>query len=167
MTTAARYTEVAVTLPVAGRFHYRVPGHLEARARVGARVLVRFGPRKVTGVVVREGAEPPLGVSPVDLAEVLDEEPALPRELVELCLWVADYYEAPPGEVMRAALPAGSGVAARGVIAMTEAGRAALAGQGAALPDRQRAFLGRLAAAEVPASGLSPPASSLRYSTMT
>jgi primosomal protein N' (replication factor Y) len=132
---AAQYTEVAVTLPVAGRFHYRVPAHLASRARVGARVLVRFGPRKVTGVVVREGVVPPEGVSPIDLTEVLDEEPALSRELVELCLWVAEYYEAPPGEVMRAALPAGSGVAARGVIAMTEAGRAACEGL---LPERLR-----------------------------
>jgi primosomal protein N' (replication factor Y) (superfamily II helicase) len=153
---AAQYAEVAVTLPVAGRFHYRVPPHLASRARVGARVLVRFGPRKVTGVVVREGAVPPEGVSPVDLTEVLDEEPALSRELVELCLWVAEYYEAPPGEVMRAALPAGSGVAARGVIAMTAAGRAACEGQGAALPAKQRALLARLAAEDLPAGGLRP-----------
>jgi primosomal protein N' (replication factor Y) len=156
VTAAVQYTEVAVTLPVAGRFHYRVPAHLASRARVGARVLVRFGPRKVTGVVVREGAVPPAGVSPVDLTEVLDEEPALSRELVDLCLWVAEYYEAPPGEVMRAALPAGSGVAARGVIAMTDAGRAAYGGQGAALPPRQRALLARLAGADLPAGGLRP-----------
>jgi len=156
VSAADSYTEVAVTLPVAGRFHYRVPAHLASRARVGARVLVRFGPRKVTGIVVREGAVPPDGVAPVDLTEVLDEEPALSRELVDLCLWVAEYYEAPPGEVMRAALPAGSGVAARGVIEMTEAGRAALEGQGGALPPKQRALLGRLAAEALPAGGLRP-----------
>ncbi|HLL20906.1 MAG TPA: hypothetical protein VK427_02195, partial [Kofleriaceae bacterium] len=116
MTATARYTEVAVTLPVAGRYHYRVPPHLAARTQVGARVLVRFGPRKVTGVVVRSDSPLPVGVNAVDLSEVLDDDvPALPPELVELCLWVADYYEAPPGEVMRAALPAGSGIAARAV----------------------------------------------------
>ena len=156
MSAAPQYAEVAVTLPVAGLFHYRVPAHLAARARVGARVLVRFGPRKVTGVVVREGGVPPEGVSPVDLSEVLDEEPALSRELVDLCLWIAEYYEAPPGEVMRAALPAGSGVVARGVIAMTEAGRAAYEGQGAALAPKQRALLGRLAAEDLPEGGLRP-----------
>ena len=53
-----RYTEVAVTLPVAGRFHYRVPAHLAARTQVGARVLVRFGPRKVTGVIVPTVGKP-------------------------------------------------------------------------------------------------------------
>ncbi|TMQ03140.1 MAG: primosomal protein N' [Deltaproteobacteria bacterium] len=154
---AARFAEVAVTLPVAGRFHYAVPPALAARAVVGARVLVRFGGRKVTGVVVRSDASPPAGVVPVALSEVLDDEPALSAELVELCAWIADYYEAPPGEVIRAALPAGSGVAARGVVALTAAGRAALDGEGAAMQPRQRALLARIAALGargLPAGGL-------------
>src|SRR5689334_16567943 len=140
MTAAGQFTEVAVTLPVAGRFHYRVPPHLAARARVGARVLVRFGTRKVTGVVVRADATPPADVSPVELRDVLDDEPALPAELVELCMWIADYYEAPPGEVVRAALPAGSGVSARVVIGLTDQGRGSVDGDGAALPTKQRAL---------------------------
>ena len=159
MTVAARYTEVAVTLPVAGRFHYRVPSHLAARTQVGARVLVRFGPRKVTGVVVRAESPLPAGINAVDLSEVLDDDvPALPPELVELCLWVADYYEAPPGEVLRAALPAGSGVAARTVYALTEAGRAAAAGTGSALPAKQRAVLSKIAhGGELPSAGIAKP----------
>src|SRR5690242_18889250 len=124
--------EVAVTLPVPGRYHYRVPSQLADRARIGARVLVPFGKQHVTGVVVREAVTAPDGVAPLSLGDVLDDVPALPAELVELCSWVADYYEAPPGEVMRAALPAGSGVAARRQLVLTDAGRAALDGQGAA-----------------------------------
>src|SRR5688500_9320717 len=92
----ARFAEVAVTLPVSGRVHYRVPAHLADRELVGARVLVRFGPRKVTGVVVRVDTAPPATVTPVALSELLDEVPSLSGELVELCLWIADYYEAPP-----------------------------------------------------------------------
>jgi primosomal protein N' (replication factor Y) (superfamily II helicase) len=152
-----RYAEVAVTLPVSGRFHYVVPDDLAARALVGARVLVRFGPRKVTGVVVRTDTPPPPGVTPVALSEVLDEVPSLSAELVELCSWIADYYEAPPGEVIRAALPAGSGVAARSVFVLTDAGRAVLDGQGAAMPARQRALVervGRLGPRGLPAAGL-------------
>src|SRR5579863_9264559 len=93
--------EVAVPVPVRGGFHYLVPDRLAARAQIGARVLVPFGKRKLTGVVVRAGGTAPDGVAPVELAEVLDDEPALPLPLVELCLWVADYYEAAPGEVIR------------------------------------------------------------------
>ena len=156
MTLASRYTEVAVTLPVAGRYHYRVPSHLAARTQVGARVLVRFGPRKVTGVVVRAESPLPDGIKAIDLSEVHDDDvPALPADLVELCLWVADYYEAPPGEVLRAALPAGSGIAARAVFALTEAGRAAADGVGSALPAKQRAMLAKLAQGDMPVAGQS------------
>src|SRR6476469_2363123 len=130
----AAVAEVAVTLPVPGRYHYLVPASLAGRARVGARVLVRFGNQKVTGVVVPAMTKPPVGIKLVELSEVLDEEPALSPELVDLCLWVADYYEAPPGEVMRAALPAGSGVAEKRLVSLTETGRTALAGDGSALP---------------------------------
>ncbi|MGN6104520.1 MAG: replication restart helicase PriA, partial [Kofleriaceae bacterium] len=151
----ARFTEVVVTLPVAGRYHYRVPPSLVGKVRLGARVLVVFGGRKVTGVVVREDVAPPEGVTPIDVSEVLDEEPALTPELVELCLWVADYYEAPPGEVMRAALPAGSGVAARVMLGLTDAGRAAYEGHGAALPPKQRAMLAKLAGGDLPSSAIS------------
>jgi primosomal protein N' (replication factor Y) len=152
-----RFVEVCVTLPVAGRYHYAVPPGLEARAVVGQRVLVRFGPRKVTGVIVGGDREPPAGVVPVMLSELLDEAPALSPELVELCLWIADYYEAFPGEVIRGALPAGSGVAARAAYALTDAGRQIAAGDGAAMPARPRALLDRLAklgARGLPVAGL-------------
>ncbi|MBA3499374.1 MAG: primosomal protein N', partial [Deltaproteobacteria bacterium] len=151
-----RYAEVAVTLPVAGRFHYRVPPELEARAQVGARVLVRFGPRQVTGVIVRADSPLPEGIKAIAISEVLDADvPALPPDLVELCLWVADYYEAPPGEVMKAALPAGSGIGARAVIGLTDAGREAAGETGSALPAKQRAMLAKLAQGPIAVAGQS------------
>jgi primosomal protein N' (replication factor Y) len=146
--------EVIVTLPVQGRYHYLVPPHLAGRARVGSRVLVRFGTRKVTGVVVKGTARPPEGVVLAELSEILDDEPSLPGDLLDLCLWVAEYYEAPAGEALKAALPAGSGVAARKVIALTEAGRAALAGEGSVIGPKQRAVLGKLADGPLPVAGM-------------
>ncbi len=155
-TGAEGIAEVAVTLPVPGRYHYLVPSSLADRARVGARVLVKFGKQKVTGVVVPNTSKTPVGVKLVPLSDVLDVEPALSPELVDLCLWVADYYEAPPGEVMRAALPAGSGVGAKRVWSLTEAGeRATSGGQGTALPPKQMVLLARLANAPMPAAGMS------------
>ena len=147
--------EVAVPVPVRGGFHYRVPHSMAARARMGARVFVQFGGKKLTGVIVREATTIPEGVSPVDLTEVLDDEPALTPELVELCLWIADYYEAPVGEVFRGALPAGSGVEAKRVLVLTDAGRAVAAGEGAALPGKQHELVGKLAAGPLAVAGLS------------
>ena len=146
--------EVIVTLPVAGRYHYVVPPHMAGRARVGSRVLVPFGTRKVTGVVVQGTSTPPEGKELASLAEVLDDEPSLPSELLDLCLWVAEYYEAPAGEALKAALPAGSGVAARNMVALTEAGRAAVSGEGEVVGPKQRAVLESLVGGARPVAQL-------------
>jgi primosomal protein N' (replication factor Y) len=157
---ATDLVEVAVLLPVPGTYHYRVAPDLRARARVGARVLVPFGPRKVSGVIVRTDAAPPPAAAAVKpIGELLDDdEPALPAELVALCAWIADYYEAPLGEVMRAALPAGTAVAGAAVVELTAAGKAALDGDGAVLPPRHRDLLARVARAARLAPGSLTPA---------
>ena len=125
--------EVAVALPVAGTYTYEVPEALASRVRPGVRVLVPFGGRRVTGVVARDAAPLAEGAAPrADLRavrEVLDDVPAVDPALLELCLWIADYYEAPPGEVLRAALPAGTQVAAKDEWQPTDAGAAALRGE--------------------------------------
>ena len=39
---------------------------------------------------------------------MIGSEPAIPAALVDLALWIADYYFTAPGEMLRALLPAGS-----------------------------------------------------------
>ncbi|MBI4508584.1 MAG: primosomal protein N' [Deltaproteobacteria bacterium] len=139
-----------------GTFHYAVPEHLGTEVQAGSRVLVPFGPRGVTGVVVRIHAEAPAHVGAIlPLRQVLDESPALDQSLIDLCLWVAEYYEAPPGEVLRAALPAGTGVLALRKVRLTQEGKAALRGEAphalslgarkllAALEDEERRVTGK------------------------
>jgi len=154
-TPAALHTvEVIVTLAAPGLYHYGVPARFRARARVGARVMVRFGGKSVMGVIARVGTPVPPEIKKLlDLTDVVDDEPALSAELVELCQWIAGYYEAPPGEVIKAALPAGSGIKAHRVLALTEAGEAALE---SALPPKPRALLGRLEAGPIASAGMSP-----------
>ena len=67
-----------------------------------------------TGFVVALIDETPLEASKIKpIRAVLDEdEPALTREIIELCRWGAEYYIAPLGEMLRVALPAN--MAARG-----------------------------------------------------
>jgi primosomal protein N' (replication factor Y) len=155
VTTAdPHYVEVVTTSAAPGPYHYRVPARL-AGIGVGARVLVPLRATKVTGVVVRDGVTPPAGIAIADVVEALDDDaPALTAELVELCGWIAEYYEAPLGEVVKAALPVGTSESARAVVALTDAGRAAIDGAGAALPPRQRAALAKLSGGPRPAAAL-------------
>src|SRR5690606_20706920 len=102
----------------------------------------------VTGVVVGEPAAtgaPDAALRPLEA--LLDAEPAVSRELVDLAVFVAGYYEAPLGAVLRAALPAGTRVSAGAAVRLTDAGRAALAGEGAMLGRRAREALAKIAAA--------------------
>jgi primosomal protein N' (replication factor Y) (superfamily II helicase) len=139
--------EVAVQLPVHGTFHYSVPGEGGGARLVGRRVLVPFGTRGVTGLVVAESDAAPEEVEVKDVEALLDAEPALSPELIDLCRWIAGYYEAPLGEVVRAALPAGTRVRTAARVELTEEGRRTLEGAGGALARSQREVLAALAEA--------------------
>jgi primosomal protein N' (replication factor Y) len=144
------WVEVAVGLPVMGTYTYAVPAALVDDALVGAQVLVPFGHRAVAGVIVDTHAERPGRTDPdaiKPITSVLATAPRLEPEIVELTRWVADYYEAPPGEVVRAALPVGSQVASATRLCLTEAGRTALAGSGPALSTAARRLLAQVGAA--------------------
>jgi len=144
--SAARIVEVAVQLPVYGTYTYRLPPLAGTVATVGTRVLVPFGNRGVSGVIVGDAAEIPAVGKLRDIDAVVDPEPLVPRDVVALCLWMAEYYEAPPGEVLKAALPVGAAVAGAQQVVLTDAGQRAARGEGGALPPKLRdlvAVLGR------------------------
>ena len=83
---------------------YRVPDTLHD-AGPGARVIVPLGRRTLTGVVIGEAGAPGGGVELRDVLEVLDRDPFLPPDVVQLTEWVADYYLAGPGAALAAAMP--------------------------------------------------------------
>lgn len=105
--------EVALSRPLLQTFRYRVPAPLVPVIRRGVRVRVPFGRDRLIGVVesigdARDTSESEAGRrSPREILEVLDPRPVLSRGLLELCRWVSEYYVAPIGLVIRAALPPG------------------------------------------------------------
>jgi len=145
------YAEVALPLRLAQTYTYRLPLALRPDARVGARLLVPFGRKLLTGYVValheELGADSGLADSEVrDAEEMLDAEPLLTPEVLEITRWISDYYAAPWGEALKAALPAGLNSAVEQYVTITPAGRDELA----KLPPRRavtpKAQLLRLAA---------------------
>ncbi len=96
--------DVALPVPIARAFTYSVPDALAGRVVAGARVVCPFRGRRLVGVVlgVRPG-DPPPGTKPI--ARALEEEPAVPEDLLAFLRDLAAYYFAPIGEVVRLALP--------------------------------------------------------------
>jgi primosomal protein N' (replication factor Y) len=97
-----RLVEVALPLPLFQTFTYRLRDG--DRARPGTRVLVSFRGRERIGWIVGDGSPPP-NARILPVIDVLEAEPSAGPDILGLCRWMADYYVAPLGIALRAALP--------------------------------------------------------------
>src|SRR5215471_3839848 len=120
-----RLCNVAVAVPLRTTFTYKIPARLAADVQPGSRVLVPFRKRSTVGVVTEFVTAAPPGTRLREIQKALDLVPALTQKLLELGLWIANYYVAPIGEVYRAMLPPLTELRARQQVVITEAGRAA------------------------------------------
>ncbi len=98
-----RYCDVAVPVPLDATFTYSIPDEIPEPC-VGGRVIVPFRQKRLCGIVTEvHEREPKFAAKPVQ--QVLDSTPALTPELMQLGQWMAHYYIAPIGEVLRTMLP--------------------------------------------------------------
>lgn len=95
---------VALPLPAAQPYRYRVPRGLADRVIPGTRVVVPVRTRALVGVVTALDEDNGDGLKPVLL--VPDTEAIIPPALLELAHWVSQYYATPIGITLRAILPA-------------------------------------------------------------
>jgi primosomal protein N' (replication factor Y) len=117
-----KYCDVSLPVPLDRAFTYRLPDTLQHRVQPGCRLLVPFGSRKLTGMVLALRDDPPEGAIKEAL-RLLDEEPVLNPELLSLGRWIAQYYCAPLGEVLRSMTPLSGEVRKTKLYSLTDAGR--------------------------------------------
>ena len=86
------------TRTLARPFTYEVGEEVER----GAVVELRFGRSRTRGVVTEVGVEPPAGIDVRPAGRLLDE---LPPILVDLALWLADYYGSTPARAFELVAP--------------------------------------------------------------
>lgn len=137
-----RFVSVAVPVPFLDLLTYQIPDEMAAPVR-GARVLVPLGSRLVTGIVVATAVPgfppPPLATARPGrsaerekasraagdvklIVDVLDAEPFLPETIVDLALWVSEYYACGAGDALDAAMPPRATLQSERRIEITEAG---------------------------------------------
>ena len=119
------YCEVALPVPLDRTFTYAV--REEQAPKRGARVIVPFRNEKLIGVVTALGGKAPEDFEVRYLEAVLDEEPLLSDPLLALAEWMAQYYLAPLGEVLRGMLPLMAEVRRTVYYRITDLGRDVLA----------------------------------------
>ncbi len=117
-----RFCDVSLPVPLDQAFTYSLPLTLQHRVRVGVRMLVPFGARKLTGMVLRVYDEAP-EMAVKDALRLIDIEPVLGEELIALGKWISGYYCAPLGEVLRGMTPLAFETKQGKVYSLTDAGR--------------------------------------------
>jgi len=120
------YCEVALPVPLDRTFTYAIADG--QRPRRGARVIVPFRNEKLIGVVTVPDSQPASDFEVRSIEAVLDEEPLLSEHLLALGEWIAQYYIAPLGEVLRGMLPLAAEVRRTVYYRITDLGRDVLAG---------------------------------------
>ena len=100
------FADIILPVPVHQLFTYRIPFEMNDYIYAGIRVVVPFGKSKLlTGIVINVHENIPANYQAKYIEHVLDDSPIIKQEQFKLWQWISDYYMAPIGDVMNAALP--------------------------------------------------------------
>ncbi len=116
------YCDVSLPVPLDRPFTYGLPETLRHRVQPGSRLVVPFGSRKLTGLILRCHDDPP-EMTTREALRLIDSAPVLSAEMLALGRWIAGYYCAPLGEVLRGMLPLAAEIRHGKVWSLTDAGR--------------------------------------------
>ena len=111
---APRLVDVALPLPVFRTFTYVAGDDHKHPLTAGSRVVVPVRGGREIGICLGPSDGLALGTTvPKAVISVPDAEPAFRPDLLAVCQWMSEYYVAPPGLVLRSALPSVLGTSRR------------------------------------------------------
>jgi primosomal protein N' (replication factor Y) len=100
------FADVILPLAVERNYTFGVPVQMQDKIKIGCRVEVQFGKRKVySGIVKTLHQNKPDVYEVKPIRTLLDDEPIVTEQQLKFWEWMASYYACTQGEVMNAALP--------------------------------------------------------------
>lgn len=106
-----KFAEIVFPLPFEKSFHYKIPDELVDLAKAGVRAVAPFGKRILTGFIINITDKIDIDIKELkSIEDIIDSKPIFDEKLFKFSKWVADYYFASLGEVLKAAVPYGSDV---------------------------------------------------------
>ncbi|MFM7731279.1 MAG: primosomal protein N' [Flavobacteriales bacterium] len=107
MAESNRYAEVILPQALPRLLTYRIPAEMSAIARIGMRVVVPLGRKKLLAGIIRNIVDTSeFAQDAKEIESFLDDLPIVHESQLQQWEWVADYYGCYVGEVMAVALPA-------------------------------------------------------------
>lgn len=99
------FVDVILPLHIPGTYTYRVPQEYNDTVRIGQRVVVQFGPKRLYSAIIRRIHEDVPQYRVKYVLAVLDIDPIASEQLFQFWEWISDYYMCYLGDVMAIALP--------------------------------------------------------------
>jgi primosomal protein N' (replication factor Y) len=101
------FVDIILPISLSNEFTYRVPFEMNESVQLFTRVIVPFGKGKFyTGIITKIHQNVPTLYQAKYIEHVLDDAPLIGLKHYQFWNWIAQYYMAPIGDVMNAALPA-------------------------------------------------------------
>ena len=105
MSEKVRYLQIVFNTPVDASFTY---SSLEEKSILGYRVTAPFGKRLLTGFIVSESFEKPLGNYKIKaIKRVVDKKKLFGKDEIKLAKWISSMYFCTLGEALSSMLPGG------------------------------------------------------------
>jgi primosomal protein N' (replication factor Y) len=114
------FVEVIIPLALPKNYTWAVPEQMQSAIQPGIRVEVVLGKNKRYAGIVKKAVTKPESFQPKDILNVLDTEPLLYNEQLQLWEWIAQYYMCSEGEVMQAAIPANLKLSSESILIWNE-----------------------------------------------
>jgi primosomal protein N' (replication factor Y) len=100
------YLNIALPVPLRRTFHYLPPPGISAeQCQSGCRIEVPFRSGHMVGVITGHSESTDFAGKIKPARQLIDQTPLFSQSIWNLCLWAAEYYHHPLGEVLHTALP--------------------------------------------------------------
>ncbi|MEP6928289.1 MAG: primosomal protein N' [Ginsengibacter sp.] len=99
------WIEVILPLAIPKTYTYSVPPELHNKIQIGCRAEVVFGKNKKYAGIIKSFNKIKPAYETKDILSIIDDEPIVYPQQLELWNWISQYYMCSEGEVMAAALP--------------------------------------------------------------
>lgn len=101
------FCQVLLPLHLPSGFTYRIPLELYDKVKVGVRVAVQFGKKKIySGIVSEIHSRVPEVSSVKYILEIIDSQPVINEKTLSFYQWISSYYMCYIGDVISAGMPA-------------------------------------------------------------
>src|SRR5664279_5017749 len=99
------WIEVILPLALPKTYTYSVPEYLYDKIQIGCRAEVVFGKNKKYAGIIKSVLSIKPAYETKDIISIIDDEPIVYPQQLQLWKWISEYYMCTEGEVMAAALP--------------------------------------------------------------